>query len=137
MASYQTKEIRNVALMGHGSEGKTTLMESLLFAAGAIDRQGRVEDGNTVTDYDSEEIKRGISISAATAPIDWNQKMLNIIDVPGYFDFVGEMMGPLRVAETAAILVSAVGGIAVGTEKAWNLASKNNVGKMYRKPNGS
>ncbi|MEG0862877.1 MAG: elongation factor G [Clostridia bacterium] len=131
MASYQTKEIRNVALMGHGSEGKTTLMESLLFAAGAIDRQGRVEDGNTVTDYDSEEIKRGISISAATAPIDWNQKMLNIIDVPGYFDFVGEMMGPLRVAETAAILVSAVGGIAVGTEKAWNLASKNNVGKMF------
>ncbi|MEG0126641.1 MAG: GTP-binding protein, partial [Clostridia bacterium] len=131
MASYQTKEIRNVALMGHGSEGKTTLMESLLFAAGAIDRQGRVEDGNTVTDYDSEEIKRGISISAATAPIDWNQKMLNIIDVPGYFDFVGDMLGPLRVAETAAILVSAVGGIAVGTEKAWNLASKNNVGKMF------
>ena len=94
MASYQTKDIRNIALMGHGSEGKTTLMEALLFAAGAIDRQGRVEDGNTVTDYDAEEIKRKISISAAIAPIDWNQKMLNVIDVPGYFDFVGEMMGP-------------------------------------------
>src|SRR5699024_1817272 len=117
MASYQTKDIRNIALMGHGSEGKTTLMEALLFAAGAIDRQGRVEDGNTVTDYDAEEIKRKISISAAIAPIDWNQKMLNVIDVPGYFDFVGEMMGPLRVVETAAILVSAVSGIAVGTEK--------------------
>lgn len=104
MASYQTKDIRNIALMGHGSEGKTTLMEALLFAAGAIDRQGRVEDGNTVTDYDAEEIKRKISISAAIAPIDWNQKMLNVIDVPGYFDFVGEMMGPLRVVETAAIL---------------------------------
>ena len=116
MASYQTKDIRNIALMGHGSEGKTTLMEALLFAAGAIDRQGRVEDGNTVTDYDAEEIKRKISISAALAPIDWNQKMLNVIDVPGYFDFVGEMMGPLRVVETAAILVSAVSGIAVGTE---------------------
>ena len=131
MASYQTKDIRNVALMGHGSEGKTTLMEALLFAAGAIDRQGRVEDGNTVTDFEAEEIKRKISISAAIAPIDWNQKMLNVIDVPGYFDFVGEMMGPLRVVETAAILVSAVGGIAVGTEKAWNYATKNNVGKMF------
>ena len=131
MASYQTKDIRNIALMGHGSEGKTTLMEALLFAAGAIDRQGRVEDGNTVTDYDAEEIKRKISISAAIAPIDWNQKMLNVIDVPGYFDFVGEMMGPLRVVETAAILVSAVSGIAVGTEKAWDYATKNNVGKMF------
>ena len=131
MASYQTKDIRNLALMGHGSEGKTTLMEALLFAAGAIDRQGRVEDGNTVTDFEAEEVKRGISISAAIAPIDWNQKMLNVIDLPGYFDFVGETMGPLRVVETAAILVSAVGGIAVGTEKAWNYASKNNVGKMF------
>ena len=131
MASYQTKDIRNIALMGHGSEGKTTLMEALLFAAGAIDRQGRVEDGNTVTDYDAEEIKRKISISAAIAPIDWNQKMLNVIDVPGYFDFVGEMIGPLRVVETAAILVSAVSGIAVGTEKAWDYATKNNVGKMF------
>lgn len=131
MASYQTKDIRNIALMGHGSEGKTTLMEALLFAAGAIDRQGRVEDGNTTTDYDAEEIKRKISISAAIAPIDWNQKMLNVIDVPGYFDFVGEMMGPLRVVETAAILVNAVGGIAVGTEKAWDYATKNNVGKMF------
>ena len=102
---------------------------ALLFAAGAIDRQGRVEDGNTVTDYDAEEIKRKISISAAIAPIDWNQKMLNVIDVPGYFDFVGEMMGPLRVVETAAILVSAVSGIAVGTEKGLDYATKNNVAK--------
>jgi len=131
MANYQTKDIRNIALMGHGSEGKTTLMESLLFAAGAIDRQGRVEDGNTVTDFDAEETKRHISISAATAPIEWKQKMLNFIDIPGYFDFIGEMMGPLRVVETAAILVSAVGGIAVGTEKAWNYATKNNVAKMF------
>ena len=131
MANYQTKDIRNIALMGHGSEGKTTLVEALLFAAGAIDRQGRTEDGNTVTDFDPEEIKRKISISAATAPIEWKQKMINVVDVPGYFDFIGEMMGPLRVVETAAILVNAVGGIAVGTEKAWNYATKNNVGKMF------
>ena len=131
MATYQTKDIRNIALMGHGSEGKTTLMEALLFAAGAIDRQGRVEDGNAVTDFDTEETKRKISISAATAPIEWNQKKLNFIDIPGYFDFIGEMMGPLRVVETAAILVNAVGGVAVGTEKAWNYATKNGVGRMF------
>ena len=131
MASYETKDIRNIALMGHGSEGKTTLMEALLFAAGATDRQGRVEDGTTVTDFDPEEVKRHISISAAIAPIDWNKKMLNVIDVPGYFDFIGEMFGPLRVVETAAILVSAVSGVAVGTEKAWKYASDNHVGKMF------
>ena len=128
MANYQTK---NIALMGHGSEGKTTLTEALLFAAKAIDRQGRVEDGNTVTDFDPEEIKRGISISAATAPIEWKQKMINIVDVPGYFDFIGEAMGPLRVVETAGIVVSAVGGISVGAEKAWKLATKNHVAKMF------
>lgn len=131
MASYETKNIRNIALVGHGSEGKTTLMEALLFAAGVTDRQGKVEDGTTVTDYEPEEMKRKISISAAIAPIDWNQKMLNIIDVPGYFDFIGEMMGPMRVVETAAIMLSAVNGIAVGTEKAWDIASRNNVGKMF------
>ena len=131
MASYETKDIRNIALMGHGSEGKTTLMEALLFAAGAIDRQGKVDDGTTVTDFDPEEIRRHISISAAIAPIDWNQKMLNVIDVPGYFDFIGEMFGPLRVVETAAILLSAVGGVAVGTEKAWKYATDYNVGKMF------
>ena len=131
MANYQTKDIRNIALMGHGSEGKTTLTEALLFAAKAIDRQGRVEDGNTVTDFDPEEIKRGISISAATAPIEWKQKMINIVDVPGYFDFIGEAMGPLRVVETAGIVVSAVGGISVGAEKAWKLATKNHVAKMF------
>lgn len=131
MASYQTKDIRNIALVGHGSEGKTTLMEALLFAAGVTDRQGKVEDGSTVTDYEPEEIKRKISISAAIAPIDWNQKMINLIDIPGYFDFIGEMMGPLRVVETAAIMLSAVGGIAVGTEKAWQYATKNNVGKLF------
>ena len=131
MASYQTKDIRNLALLGHGSEGKTTLMEALLFAAGVTDRQGKVEDGATVTDFEPEEIRRGISISAAIAPIDWSQKMINVIDVPGYFDFIGEMMGPLRVVETAAIVLGAVGGISVGTEKAWQYATQNNVGKMF------
>ncbi|MEA4927280.1 MAG: elongation factor G [Candidatus Limiplasma sp.] len=131
MANYETKNIRNIALMGHGSEGKTTLTEALLFAAGITDRQGKVEDGTTVTDFDPEETRRHISISAATAPIEWNQKMINVIDVPGYFDFIGEMMGPLRVVETAAIVVNAVNGVNVGAEKAWKYASDNNVGKMF------
>lgn len=131
MADYQSKDIRNVALLGHGSEGKTTFAEAMLFAAGITDRQGRVEDGTTVTDFEPEEIKRTISISAALAPIDWNGKMINVIDVPGYFDFIGEMMGPLRVVETAIILVGAVSGMAVGTEKAWDYAVKNNVGRLF------
>lgn len=130
MAGFDTKDIRNIAILGHGSEGKTTLVEGLLFAAGVIDRQGRVEDGATVTDFDPEETKRHISISAAVAPVEWKQKRLNIIDVPGYFDFIGEMIGPLRVAETAGILVNASGGVAVGTEKAWQYATKYKVGKL-------
>ena len=89
MADYLTGSIRNIALMGHGGEGKTTLTEAMLYAAGIVDRQGKVEDGNTTTDFEPEEIRRHCSISAATAPCDWNGKMLNIIDVPGYFDFIG------------------------------------------------
>ena len=130
MAGFETKDIRNIAIMGHGGEGKTTLVEGLLYAAGVTDRQGRVEDGATVTDFDPEETKRQISISAAIAPVEWKNKRLNIIDVPGYFDFIGEMIGPLRVVETAGILVNASSGIAVGTEKAWQYAAKYDVAKL-------
>ena len=131
MADYLTSNIRNIALMGHGSEGKTTLTEAMLYAAGIIDRQGRVEDGTTTTDFEPEEIKRKCSISAACAPIDWNDKMLNIIDVPGYFDFIAEMVGPLRVVETVGIVVSAVTGFSVGAEKAFKHAVKSGVGRMF------
>lgn len=131
MADYMTTNIRNIALMGHGSEGKTTLTEAMLFAAGIIDRQGKIEDGTTTTDFDPEEIKRKCSISASTAPIDWAGKMLNIIDVPGYFDFIGEMIGPLRVVETVGIVVSASTGFSVGAEKAFKYAVKSGVGRMF------
>ena len=103
MKDYMVKDIRNIAVLGHGSEGKTTLVESMLYAAGVTDRQGRVEDGNTVSDYDPEEIKRHISISASVAPIEIHGKKLNLIDVPGYFDFAGEMSGPLHAVEGAVI----------------------------------
>ena len=124
MKDYRTGNIRNIAVVGHGSEGKTTLVEALLFATGAIDRQGRVEDGQTTTDFDPEEIRRGISISAAMAPLEWKETKVNLIDVPGYFDFAGEMMGPLAVCEGALILVGAVSGLNVGAEKAWAQCDK-------------
>ena len=131
MAEFTTANIRNIALMGHGSEGKTTLTEAMLFAAGMIDRQGKVEDGTTVSDFDPEEKKRGFSISADYAPIAWNGKVINTIDVPGYFDFVGELMGPLRVAETAVIVVGSVNGLSVGAEKAWDYAGAHHLGRMF------
>ncbi|HSK67987.1 MAG TPA: elongation factor G, partial [Candidatus Limnocylindria bacterium] len=132
MADYATKDIRNIALMGHGSEGKTTLSEAMLFAAGNTDRQGRVEDGNTTTDHDPEETRRHISISAAMAPVEWKNTKINVIDVPGYFDFIGESVGPLRVARTVGIVVSSVGGgMTVGAEKAWNAASRQGSGRVF------
>ncbi len=131
MADFGTQDLRNIALLGHGSEGKTTLTESMLFAAGVIDRQGKVEDGGTVTDFDQEEIKRGISISAAVAPVEWKKSKINLIDVPGYFDFIGEVYGPLRVVQTAAIVVGSVSGVTVGAEKAWDYAAQNGVGRMF------
>ncbi len=131
MADYQTKDIRNIALMGHGGEGKTTLVESMLFAAGNIDRQGRVEDGSTTTDYDPEETRRGISISAAVAPVEWKNVKINVIDVPGYFDFIGDSSGPIRVVRTVGIVVSAVGGLTVGADKAWNAAVKQGNGRVF------
>ena len=131
MADYTTHDIRNIALMGHGSEGKTTLVEAMLYAAKLTDRQGRVEDGTTVSDFDPEEIRRHISISASCVPVDWDNKTLNFIDVPGYFDFVGEKVGPLRVVETVGIVMSAATGISVGAEKAFESAKKANIGRMF------
>ena len=130
MKDYMVKDIRNIAVLGHGSEGKTTLVESMLYAAGVTDRQGRVEDGNTVSDYDPEEIKRHISISASVAPIEIHGKKLNLIDVPGYFDFAGEMSGPLHAVESAVIVLSAATGISTGFEKAWNATAKHGLARI-------
>ena len=130
MKDYCTKNIRNIAVVGHGGEGKTTLVEALLFATGTIDRQGRVEDGTTTTDFDPEETRRTISISAALAPLEWKDTKVNLIDVPGYFDFAGEMVGPLTVAEGAIITVGAVSGLNVGAEKAWEMCDKTKTSRM-------
>ena len=130
MKDYQAENIRNIVVVGHGSEGKTTLLEAMLFATSAIDRQGRVEDGSTVSDFDSEETKRHISISASVVPVEYNKKKLNFVDVPGYFDFIGEMMGPLRAVESSLIVVGAPSGVVVGTEKAWANAEKNSLARF-------
>lgn len=125
MKTYQTDKIRNVALIGHGGSGKTTLTEALLFATGVTNRQGRVEDGNTVSDFDKEEINRKVSIGTTVIPVEWDDMKINIIDTPGYFDFVGETYGALRASEGAILVVDASSGIEVGTEKAWKLLEKH------------
>ncbi len=130
MKNYTTDKIRNIGIIGHGGEGKTTLTEAMLFNAKATDRFGRVEDGTTTTDYDPEEIKRHISISAATAPLEWNGHKLNVIDVPGYFDFEGELASTLRVVDSACIVVGAVSGVIVGTEKAWDYCKEYKIPRI-------
>ena len=117
--SYSVQNIRNVCLLGHGGSGKTALTESLLYMTGAIDRMGKATDGNTVCDYDPEEVKRQISISTAVAPLEYKGCKINVLDAPGGFDFAGEVMEALTVADAAIIVCSAKDGISVGLEKAW------------------
>ena len=125
--SYETKNIRNICLLGHGNSGKTSLAESMLFTTGAIDRQGKVSDGNTVCDYDAEEIKRQITISASVAPVEFGGCKINVLDCPGYFDFVGEALAAIRAVEAGIILCSAKDGISVGAERSWKYLKVANV----------
>ena len=131
MKSFPPAQIRNVALVGHGGTGKTTLAEALLFCAGAINRQGRVEDGTTTTDFDAEEVRRGISLSLALAPFEHDGFKINLIDTPGYADFVVELQTALRVADLAVLVVSGVEGVEVQTEVAWRMASELGLPRMF------
>lgn len=119
MKSYKYDNVRNIALLGHGNSGKTTLTEAILYQLKLTKRMGKVEDGTTVSDYDKAEISRGFSIGTSVIPVEWNNSKYNIIDTPGYFDFVGETFSSLRVAGSAVVVVDASSGIEVGTEKAW------------------
>lgn len=120
MTKYRTDQIRNVALLGHGGSGKTTLAEALLFKTRAISRQGRVEDGSTVSDWDPEEQRRNISVNLSVVPVEYESNKINFLDTPGYLDFVGEVVSGLHVAEAGLVLVDAVAGCEVGTELAWD-----------------
>ncbi len=130
MKSFPPAKIRNVALIGHGGAGKTTTTEALLFAAGVINRKGRVEDGTTTSDFDAEEIKRHISVSVALAPFEWHDHKVNILDCPGYSDFGTDTMAALRVADLAVFVVSAVEGVEVQTELMWKAAAKLGLPRM-------
>jgi len=130
MKDYATGQLRNVVLLGHGSAGKTSLAEAMLFTSGAINRMGRVEDGTSVADFDEEEVHRHISLNLAVAPVEWAGCKINVLDTPGYTDFVGEVKSAVRVADLALILVDAVSGVEVGTELVWNFAEEQALPRM-------
>ena len=131
MNVYTTDKIRNVVLLGHGGCGKTTLAEACAYLAGLTSRMGKVEDGNTISDFGKEEIKRGISISTAMIPMEWEGVKINMLDTPGFFDFVGEVQEAISVADAAIIVISGKAGIEVGTEKAWELCEKYKLPRMF------
>lgn len=130
MKAYDFKDIRNVCILGHGGVGKTSLTEAMLYLGQGSDRLGKVADGNTVSDYDPEEVKRKISISSSLAPLEWKNKKINVLDTPGFFDFAGEVKECVRVADAAVIVVAAKAGVQVGTEFAWNYAEERKIPKI-------
>ena len=129
--SYSAQNIRNICLLGHGASGKTTLAENMLFLTGGTIRMGSPADGNTVCDFDPEEIRRQVSISTAVAPVDYKGCKINLLDTPGYFDFSGEVMEALSVSGAAVIVTpSKAGPLSVGTEKAWNYCEERRMPRI-------
>ncbi|MFO7152658.1 MAG: elongation factor G [Bacillota bacterium] len=131
MKNYSSDRIKNIGLFSHSGAGKTSLAEAMLFTAGAIDRLGKIDDGNTTLDYDPEEIKRKISISLGLAPLEWKDFKINIVDTPGYFDFVGEVKSALRVVDGAILVVCAASGVEVGTEQMFKLVDERGLPRMF------
>ena len=131
MYIYTTDQIRNVVVLGHGGCGKTSLVEAMAHVSGLTSRIGKVSDGNTLSDYDKEEIKRKFSISTSVVPVVWNEVKINFLDTPGYFDFIGETEEAVAAADAAIIVVSGKAGVEVGTQKAWELCEKYNLPRMF------
>jgi elongation factor G len=127
---YSTDKLRNVVLLGHGSSGKTSLAEAMLFNTGAINRMGKVEEGTTVSDFDEEEIRRHISLNLSLVPCEWEEHKINVLDTPGYLDFVGEVTSAIRVADAGIVLVDAVSGVEVGTELVWQHADNRSLPRI-------
>ena len=130
MTEYRIERLRNVALLAHGSAGKTSLAEAMLFDTGAIARLGKVEEGTTVSDYDAEEIRRKISLNVSVLPCEWNGHKINVLDTPGYADFVSEVKGAVRVADGVIVLLDAVAGVEVGTELVWGFADEQGLPRL-------
>src|SRR3990170_3987004 len=130
MKEYVTDNIRNLVLLGHGGTGKTSLAEATLFVSGAVNRLGRVDDGTTTSDFDPDEIRRNISVNLSILPCEWDNAKLNILDTPGYADFVGEVKCGVRAADAALIVVCAASGVQVGTEYAWSYADERNLPRL-------
>jgi elongation factor G len=130
MKEYRTEQLRNIALLSHGSAGKTSLAEAMLFNTGVINRLGKVDEGTTVSDYDEEEVRRHISLSTSVVPCEWDGHKVNILDTPGYLDFVGEVKGAVRVADGALILLDAASGVEVGTDLVWGYADEQNLPRL-------
>jgi elongation factor G len=128
--SYPADRIRNIGLFSHGGAGKTSLTEALLFDTRAISRLGRVEDGNTVSDFDPEEVKRHISVSTSVAPVEWRDTKVNVLDAPGYADFLGDVKATLKVIDAALIVIDASAGVEVGTEQAWRLTEEQQLPRL-------
>src|SRR5918992_4098058 len=131
MKTYEPNAIRNVLIVGHGGSGKTTLTEALVFAAGLTTRMGSVEDGNTVSDFEPEEVKKQISVSVALAPIEWRGIKVNLLDAPGYADFIGEVRAALRAVDACLFVVSAVDGVEVQHEVVWELAVEHGLPRAF------
>src|SRR5216683_3548355 len=131
MAKYKTEDIRNVALVGHGAAGKTSLADALLFKGGAVDRRGSVDDGSSVSDYDDEEKKRRFSIDTSLLHLEHQGKQVHLLDAPGYPDFVGGALEALVAVETAVIVVSAPNGIEVNTRRMFSEAGKRGLARMF------
>ena len=131
MKQYNAKNILNIALAGHGGAGKTSIIESMLYLSGASDRLGKIADGNTICDFDPEEVKRKASVSTAVAPVEWKNKKMNFIDTPGLFDFEGGLWEGVRAADTVMIAVSGKNGVSVGTEKAVKAAESRGLSKVF------
>lgn len=131
METYKYEKIRNVAVLGHGGAGKTTLVEAMAYTTGLTTRQGKVEEGNTISDFDREEIKRVFSISTSVVPVIWEDTKINFLDTPGYFDFVGEVEEAISACDAAVIVISAKKGIEVGTRKAWDLCERFKLPRIF------
>lgn len=131
MKVYEAEKVRNVVVLGHGGAGKTTLVEAIAYVAGITNRLGSVAEGNTISDYDKEEAKRGFSISASVVPVEYDDIKINFIDTPGYFDFVGEVEEAVSAADAAIIVINGKSGVEVGTDKAWELCEKYRLPRMF------